>query len=131
MWVDRKHGKKSRTRFEVREPFQNYTLLQCQPLTSRAHQIRVHLQHAGFPVVGDATYGGRELLLSALKSEYRLKPNRTERPLIRTSALHVERLEFIHPVTSETIGIEAPWTKDLTVAIKYLRRYASGQQHCH
>ena len=129
--VDREHGKKSCTRFEVREFFQGYTLVQCQPLTDRTHQVRVHLQHAGFPVIGATTYGGRELLLSALKSEYRLKPNRTERPLIRTAALHVERLEFIHPATSETMGIDAPWTKDLTVAIKYLRRYASGQQHCH
>ena len=131
MRVDREHGKKSCTRFEVREFFQGYTLVQCQPLTDRTHQVRVHLQHAGFPVIGATTYGGRELLLSALKSEYRLKPNRTERPLIRTAALHVERLEFIHPATSETMGIDAPWTKDLTVAIKYLRRYASGQQHCH
>ena len=122
--VDSKRGKKSRTVFEVRERFQGYALLQCQPLTSRTHQIRAHLRHADFPIVGDLTYGGRELLLSALKADYRLKPNRTERPLIGSAALHAEELEFAHPVTRETIRVEAPWPKDLMVAIKYLRRYA-------
>src|SRR5207244_4345616 len=67
--VDRKHGKKSCTRFEVRESFQGYTLVQCQPLANRTHQIRVHLRHAGFPIVGDSLYGGRTLLLSALKAD--------------------------------------------------------------
>lgn len=122
--VDEKAGKRSRTQFEVREKFDGYTLLQCQPLTDRLHQIRVHLRHAGVPIVGDALYGGSPLLLSRLKSEYRLKPSKTERPLISRVALHAEGLTLRHPVTGVTITITALWPKDLTVAVKYLRRYA-------
>jgi 23S rRNA pseudouridine1911/1915/1917 synthase len=122
--VDEKNGKKSRTQFEVLERFSGYTLLKCQPLTGRTHQIRVHLRHAGLPIVGDALYGGGPLLLSRLKPDYRLKPNQTERPLISRVALHAEWLSIPHPVTRETIQIGSPWPKDLTVAIKYLRRYS-------
>ena len=123
--VDEKGGKRSRTQFEVFETFAGYTLLQCRPLTSGNHQIRVHLRHVGLPIVGDALYGGGSLLLSLLKSEYRLKPNKTERPLISRVALHAEELMLPHPVTGTTITITAPWPKDLTVAVKYLRRYAN------
>jgi 23S rRNA pseudouridine955/2504/2580 synthase len=100
--------------------------LKCQPLTGRTHQIRAHLRHAGYPIVGDALYGGRPLLLSRLKSEYRLKPDRTERPLISDAALHAEQLTLPHPITGAMTTITAPWPKDLTVAVKYLRRYAGG-----
>ena len=122
--VDEKAGKRSRTQFEVREKFDGYTLLQCQPLTDRLHQIRVHLRHAGVPIVGDALYGGSPLLLSRLKSEYRLKPSKTERPLISRVALHAEELTVPPSISGKTITITAPWPKDLTVAVKYLRRYA-------
>jgi 23S rRNA-/tRNA-specific pseudouridylate synthase len=59
-----------------------------------------------------------------LKREYRLKPNQTERPLIDRTALHAEALTLSHPVTNEPLTITSPWPKDLTVAVKYLRKYA-------
>jgi 23S rRNA pseudouridine1911/1915/1917 synthase len=124
--VDEKHGKNAKTLFEVRERFDRCTLLQCRPLTGRTHQIRVHLKKAGFPIVGDVTYGGHELLLSSLKSDYRLKPNKVERPLIASTALHAEQLEITHPISGSTVSISAPWPKDLTVAVKYLRRYRAS-----
>lgn len=122
--VDEKRGKKARTLVEVRERFEFSSLLQCRPLTGRTHQIRVHLQKAGFPIVGDATYGGKPLLLSNLKSDYRLKGDKVERPLIATTALHAEELVLPHPVTGAEVRIHAEWPKDLTVAVKYLRRYS-------
>ena len=122
--MDEKNGKASQTFFELLEKFNGYSLLQCRPVTGRTHQIRVHLRQAGLPIVGDALYGGSPLLLSRLKSEYRLKPNKTERPLIDRVALHAAELKLTHPVTGSEIAITAPWPKDLTVAVKYLRRYA-------
>jgi RluA family pseudouridine synthase len=124
MRVDEKNGKRSRTLFELLEEFNGYSLLKCQPLTGRTHQIRVHLRQAGLPIVGDELYGGSQLLLSRLKSDYRLKPNKTERPLLDRVALHAAELRLVHPVTGSEITITAPWPKDLTVAVKYLRRYA-------
>jgi len=124
MRVDPKRGKKSRTQFQVRERFDGWTLLSCVPLASRPHQIRAHLRHTRLPVAGDRAYGGRLLLLSGLKKDFRLKEGRDERPLIATAALHAEQLELAHPVTGANLKITAPWPKDLMVAVKYLRRYA-------
>ena len=126
--VDPNLGKKSETRFEVLERFTRHTLLRCQPLTGRPHQVRVHLQNSGLRVVGDALYGGRPLLLSQLKRDYRLKPGRVERPLLSLTALHSEELELSHPATGLTLRIAAPWPKDLRVALKYLREFARGSE---
>jgi 23S rRNA pseudouridine1911/1915/1917 synthase len=123
--VDSRHGKRARTDFEVRERFNGWTLLTCRPLTGRTHQIRVHLRHVGLPIVGDLTYGGKPLWLSRLKRDYHLKRDQEERPLIGRLALHAEKLTLDHPVTGQSITIEAPWPKDFTVALKYLRRFAS------
>jgi RluA family pseudouridine synthase len=124
MRVDPKRGKRSVTDVSVRESFDHYTLLECRPRTARTHQIRAHLRHVKLPIVGDRQYGGRPLLLSKLKRNYRLKEGQTERPLIATTALHAEQLRIPHPITGDEIVIEAPWSKDFTVAVKYLRRFA-------
>lgn len=124
MHVDRTHGKKSCTRFEVLEAFRGYTWLRCRPVTGRTHQIRIHLRHVHLPIVGDTLYLGKPLMLSSIKRGYRLKPGRTERPLLDSVALHAERLELPHPVTDQLIAIESPWPKDLRVALKYLRQCA-------
>ncbi len=123
--VDPKRGKRSRSIFIVQERFNGWTLLQCEPLTGRTHQLRAHLRHAGLPLVGDALYGGRALLLSQLKKGYRLKTGQVERPLLDRVALHAEELSLPHPVTGQILTVSAPWPKDMLVAVKYLRRYAA------
>ncbi len=126
MRVDFKGGKKSKTKFEVMEDFPRfgYVLLKCTPLTGRTHQIRVHAAHAGLKIVGDRVYGAKPLWLSRLKKDYRLKPGREERPLISRVALHAEALALPHPVTREMVAISAPWPNDLTVGVKYLRKFS-------
>jgi RluA family pseudouridine synthase len=127
MHVDRKGGKQSKTRVAVAELYSGYALLHCFPITDRPHQLRVHLQHTGLPIVGDSLYGGSQLLLSRLKPDYRLKPGRTERPLISRVALHAEQLTLAHPITGQTVVLTAPWPKDLRVAVKYLREFAAAR----
>jgi 23S rRNA pseudouridine955/2504/2580 synthase/23S rRNA pseudouridine1911/1915/1917 synthase len=126
MRVDPKNGKRARTAFSVREAFDGYLLLECRPWTGRTHQIRAHLKHLRLPLVGDESYGGPPLWLSTLKTQYRLKPGRSERPLMARAALHAEQLILGPPGAEEnqSLRIEAPWPKDLAVAVKYLRRYA-------
>jgi RluA family pseudouridine synthase len=122
MRVDPRGGKKSRTEFEVLEQFSDWCLLRCAPLTERPHQIRVHLKHAGFTVVGDELYGGKKLWLSRLKKDFYLKPGREERPLLGRVALHAEELSLPHPITNEPVNIQSEWPKDL-------RQYAMGFSH--
>lgn len=55
--VSGKHGKSAQTRVSLSRTYGPYSLLQCEPLTGRTHQIRVHLDHAEFPIVGDERYG--------------------------------------------------------------------------
>jgi RluA family pseudouridine synthase len=126
MRVDPKRGKKSQTNFKVLEKFVGYTLLRCEPLTGRTHQIRVHLGHLKLPIVADELYGGEPLLLSQLKRDYRPSRERQEQPLIRRVALHAESLTIQHPVTKVETRIEAPWPADFEVALKYLRKFAAA-----
>jgi len=123
MRVDAKQGKQSHTICDVLERFSGHALLKCEALTDRPGQIRLHLRHAALTIVGDRLYGGRPLLLSQMKRDYRLKPDQTERPLIDSAALHAEEFSFPHPMTNAPLVITAPWPKDLRVAVKYLQRY--------
>ena len=122
--VDRGRGKPALTRFSLVEAFKGYSLVKAEPTTGRLHQIRVHLKEIGCPLVADHDYGtGFPLLLSKLKRDYRMKPE-GERPLMARPALHAHQLEFLHPTSGTPVVIEAGWPKDLTVAIKYLRKFA-------
>jgi RluA family pseudouridine synthase len=125
MRVDPRSGKRAETRFTVLERFADQAVLQCEPLTDRPHQIRVHLCNSGLRIVGDELYGGKPLWLSKLKRDYRLKTGREERPLLARVALHAEQLTLPHPITGEPLTLTAPWPKDLRVAVKYLREYGA------
>jgi len=121
--VDKGNGKPAVTRFVQVESFKGYSLVRAEPATGRLHQIRIHLKAVGCPLVADQDYGtGFPLLLSQLKRDYKMK-REGEKPLMARPALHAERLEIRHPKTGEPLIIEAPWPKDFTVAVKYLRKF--------
>ncbi len=124
--IDPRSGKKSQTRIQVVERFKRHTLLNCEAVTDRPHQVRAHLRHIRLPLAGDSLYGGQLLLLSSLKPEYRLKPGKSERPLLSSPALHLEQLRLAHPGTGGELVIQAPWPKDFEVAVKFLRRHAAA-----
>jgi 23S rRNA pseudouridine1911/1915/1917 synthase len=75
--------------------------------------------------VGDEVYGGAPLLLSTLKRNFRLKPGKTENPLINRVALHAAELTISHPTTNTDVSIIPPLPHDFEVALKYLRRHAT------
>jgi 23S rRNA-/tRNA-specific pseudouridylate synthase len=117
-------GKQARTDFTVVEKFRDHTLLRAEPAFARPHQLRVHLERAGWPVVADEVYGGQKLWLSRLKPGYRLKPGRDERPLFSQAAIHSAELTVAHPVTAALHTFTAPLPKNFTVALKFLRQFA-------
>lgn len=116
-------GKRSLTRFRVLEAFGRFVWLECAPETGRTHQIRVHLAAVGAPILNDDAYGDptEQLLLSGLKRGY--KGRAEERPLVARLALHASAVTFLHPSTGQPFSVSAPLPKDLSVALKYLRKF--------
>ena len=122
MCVADKGGKESRTRVEVEEAYRGFTLLRCEPLTGRTHQIRVHLSHTGFPLAVDSDYGRRDsLALSEIKRNYRVKRGRKESPLIERLTLHAHRLSF--PDAGGALhAVEAPLPADFQRVLKQIAK---------
>jgi 23S rRNA pseudouridine1911/1915/1917 synthase len=96
-----------------------FALLACTLETGRTHQIRVHLAHAGHPVVGDATYGGGAKKALSLPPTDRRLAHRLVTELGR-QALHAAELEFRHPRTGRTVVFRAPPPADFARALTAL-----------
>ncbi|MCB0638904.1 MAG: RluA family pseudouridine synthase [Lewinella sp.] len=120
-------GKAAVTDFHVMELFQQFTLVDVHLQTGRTHQIRVHFQAFGHPLVADPLYGRREAFyLSAVKGKgYQLGREKTERPLLTRTALHAASLALLHPQTGEMIRAEAPLPKDMGAVVQQLRKWNS------
>lgn len=100
-------------------PANKFTYVRLFPKTGRTHQLRVHLQHIGHPIVADKMYGGRALLKRSA-----LDPQLSEEQdgiLIRRQALHAHRLSFEHPESGEPLTFEAPLPDDFQNTLNALR----------
>jgi len=127
----RRGGKPSVTRFRTIEAFRGFAWVECVPLTGRTHQVRVHLAATAAPVLNDVLYGDPaiELRLSSLKRGYKGRDD--EKPLIERLALHAAGLTFTHPLTKESVSIDCEAPKEMEVALKYLRKFATGRRERH
>ncbi|MEW6743773.1 MAG: RluA family pseudouridine synthase [Planctomycetota bacterium] len=120
-------GKDAATQWRVVERFRGFSRLDVRPLTGRTHQIRVHLAHVGFPVLGDRRYGGGEsLYLSALKPGYRPRRGETEPPVLSRLALHASRIRLVSPDGARAIEITSPLPPELERVVRVLRKYATA-----
>lgn len=107
MTVVKEGGRDAVTDYEVIERFGKYTLVCCKLRTGRTHQIRVHMEYLGYPLVGDPKY-------SPMKTPFGIKGQ----------ALHSYTLEFTHPRTGERMKFEAPLPEDMH---KIITRLHNGQ----
>jgi 23S rRNA pseudouridine1911/1915/1917 synthase len=108
------------TFYEVARRFNGFTAVKLFPKTGRTHQLRVHMQHLGHPIVADRLYGG-----GASLSASDLRPNETaaeDRVLIGRQALHAARLAFRHPQSGEALQFEAPLPDDMRETLAELER---------
>ena len=107
-------GREARTTYEVVDRFDDpvdVTLLRCALDTGRTHQIRVHLETIGHPVVGDRRYGGHRPPFTAMTRFF----------------LHAEHLELEHPVTGASLAFDAPVPPELEDVLSQLRATASDR----
>ena len=90
--VDREQGRPSLTRWRVLQRLPGSTRLELEPVTGRSHQLRVHLQHIGHPIIGDTLYG--------------LAPVEAQAP--PRMMLHASVLRFPHPASGSTVEVCCP-----------------------
>ncbi|MCB1136731.1 MAG: RluA family pseudouridine synthase, partial [Chlamydiia bacterium] len=90
------------TRWQVEERLTDASLIRCELVTGRTHQLRVHLSELGHPILGDALYGRRT----------------QSRILAPRLLLHAHRIAFIHPFSKEQLCVEAPLPTDFLDCLK-------------
>jgi 23S rRNA pseudouridine1911/1915/1917 synthase len=112
----REDGKDAITHYRLRERFRAHTALECRLETGRTHQIRVHMAHLRHPIIGDQLYGGALKLPKGASDELVAQLRGFKR-----QALHAETLEFVHPITGETITNSAPPPADMLALMQALR----------
>lgn len=116
-------GEYARTGFRALFSFGDYTLVRAFPETGRLHQIRVHLRHAGLPIVGDKLYGRDERLFGRFVREG-LTGDLLSALEMPRSALHSRSLKFYHPMQGRELLIKAPVPADFREFIAEKRRPA-------
>lgn len=111
MHVAKNHGKWALTTYQVVKSFGNFSFLELVLKTGRTHQIRVHLNHIGHPIFGDAEYNGRQSQLSRLPASLHTFGLSLLRQMNR-QALHARKLSFIHPRTGQAMQFETALPQD-------------------
>jgi 23S rRNA pseudouridine1911/1915/1917 synthase len=116
----RADGRTAITHFRIERRFRAHTLVRVTLETGRTHQIRVHLAHLGFPIVGDSVYAGRRRVPAGCSHEVA--------EALRTfprQALHAARLELMHPISGHVLQFEAPMPQDMERLLEILMRYGA------
>lgn len=106
------HGRPATTGWRVLERFPHGTLVECILKTGRTHQIRVHMNSIGSPVIGDPVYGDFSNLP---------KPLRAAASLFGRQALHAATLSFTHPISKERLSFSAPLPQDFQELVRVFR----------
>lgn len=112
-------GKSAQTHFTTIKTFKKHSLLECNPVTGRMHQIRIHLAFLKSPITGDEMYGGKLFFVSSIKRGFNLKKLSEEQPLMKRMALHAFSLEFAL-LNGEIKQVQAPYPKDFQALIRQL-----------
>ena len=112
-------GRKATTGYKIERAWRYISKVQFYPKTGRTHQIRVHADHMGHPIVADQKYGGGEKRTKGFLPEV-TKELRQVLTILERHALHAMSIEFLHPETTKTVSFQAPLPDNINSAIKLL-----------
>ena len=112
------HGKEAVTHYRVIDRYQNHTHVKAILETGRTHQIRVHLSHIGYPLMGDPMYGGK--VRFPKKADVILKEAIVN---FKRQALHARKLTLTHPISGELMSWKAPLPEDMLALLDVLSAY--------
>jgi 23S rRNA pseudouridine1911/1915/1917 synthase len=98
-----------------------FTLVEVRIETGRTHQIRVHAQSLGHPVVGDTLYGAPRVIQPAARKDGVKRPTDEESVVLGRNFLHAAHLEFAHPQTGNAVVVDAPLPAELVEFLALLR----------
>ena len=112
------HGKEAVTHYRVIDRYQNHTHIKAILETGRTHQIRVHLSHIGYPLIGDPMYGGK--VRFPKKADVILKEAIVN---FKRQALHARKLTLTHPISGELMSWKAPLPEDMLALLDVLSAY--------
>jgi 23S rRNA pseudouridine1911/1915/1917 synthase len=118
-------GLEAETRFERISTHGDFSLLECIPKTGRQHQIRVHLEIAGHPIVGDKLYGLPPQDAVQFYDRKNLSPEVIRRLLMPRHCLHASSIEFFHPKENRRMIFESPLPEDIKDFIKRAEKAGS------
>lgn len=118
----RPDGKTAVTHFRALDWFQFASHVEVTLDTGRTHQIRVHFSHAGFPIAGDALYGGGEQMLKRTGPLFQ-GPAAGLLKRLSSQALHAVKLEFKHPVTGKKLAFKSPLPEEFKKALAHLKPF--------
>ncbi len=121
MAVVRSGGKEAATTYRLLESFGDSSMISFRLETGRTHQIRVHATSVGHPILGDETYGGRDVKRWGLSRVRRATYSNILDSLTR-QALHARSIHFVHPKTRELVSFESPLPGDMADAVERLKR---------
>lgn len=117
-------GQTAFTRFKRLETAGNYSLVECHPKTGRQHQIRLHLDLAGHPIVGDKLYGMPESESLRFYERTLLTPEAEAALILPRHALHSAGIRFDHPLTGQRLEFRSELPEDLRQFLEQERRRA-------
>lgn len=118
-------GKESLTKLKVLKRFRGSTLVECELVTGRHHQLRVHCATIGHPLLVDPEYAGTyEFLLSSVKRRFKLGKRQEEKPIISRLTMHSQRISFDHPSGLGSVSYEADYPKDFSALLQALGKYS-------
>ncbi len=112
MQINGRDAKDAKSKFDLLEERGKYSLIRCRPITGRTNQLRVHLEHIGYPILGDKMYCNNDQIFNDYH-EFGETDELKSKLVLYRQALHAWKVHFEHPISKENVTFTAPFPQDI------------------